>query len=60
LVLRAISPADVVRAIREGERTSEGRDKARYVLAGRRETLIAICREYPDQLRVTTVTRRRR
>jgi len=60
MVLRDISPEDATRAIREGERTPEGRDKPRYVLAGRRETLIVICREYPDQLRVITVTRRRR
>ena len=59
IVLRDISPDDVVRAIREGERTPEGRDKARYVLRGRRETLIVICREYPEQVRVITVTRRR-
>jgi len=60
MVLRDISPDDVVRAIREGERAAEGKDKARYVQTGRRETLIVICREYPDQLRVITVTRRRR
>jgi hypothetical protein len=58
IVLRDISPDHVVRAIREGERTPEGKDKARYVLRGK-ETLIVICREYPEQHMVITVTRRR-
>ncbi|OGD46776.1 hypothetical protein A3K69_06920 [Candidatus Bathyarchaeota archaeon RBG_16_57_9] len=36
MVLRDISPDDVVRAMREGERAAEGKDKARYVQTGRR------------------------
>ena len=59
IVLRDIFPDEAVRAIREGERTPEGKDKARYVLRGRRETPIVICREYPEQVRIITVTRRR-
>jgi hypothetical protein len=59
IVLRDISPDDIIRAIREGERIPEGKDKARYVLRGKKEILIVICREYPEQVRVITVTKRR-
>ena len=37
IVLRDISPDDIIRAIREGERIPEGKDKARYVLRGERD-----------------------
>jgi hypothetical protein len=50
---------DLEKVIREGERTREGKTKTRYRLRTKKGLLIAICREYPDQILVITVTRRR-
>ena len=51
--------ADLKMIISEGERIPEGKDKARYRLRTKKGLLIAICREYPDQILVITVTKRR-
>lgn len=54
-----LDPGDIEKIIREGQRVSEGRNKARYVLRTKRGLLIAICRESQNQIVVITVTRRR-
>ena len=53
---------EVRKTIREGERTTEGRTKTRYALRTKRGSTVAICREFPDEVAVitVTVTRRRR
>lgn len=50
---------DLEKVIREGERIPEGKRKTRYRLRTKKGLLIAICREYPEQILVITVTKRR-
>jgi len=54
-----IDLADLEKTLREGERLPEGKSKARYRLRTKKGLLIVICREFPDQIVVITVTRRR-
>ena len=54
-----LDPGDMERIIREGQRISEGRSKARYVLRTKRGLFIAICRQSQNQIVVITVIRRR-
>lgn len=49
---------DLEKVIREGERIPEGKHKTRYRLRTKKGLLIAICREYPEQILVITVTKR--
>jgi len=53
---------EIRKTIGEGERTTEGRTKTRYTLRIKRGLIVAICREFPDEISVitVTVTRRRR
>jgi len=54
-----LDPQDIERIIREGERTPEGKHKARYVLRMRRSVYVAICAESPEKVVIKTVTRGR-
>jgi len=54
-----LSPEEIEKIIREGERTSEGATKTRYVFQGKRGVWVAICEEYADQIIVMTITKGR-
>lgn len=53
---------EIRKTILEGERMAEDRSKTRYTLRTKRGLMVAICREFPDETAVitVTVTRRRR
>jgi len=54
-----LRPEEVEKIIMEGERQTEGKTKAKYVLRGKRGVWVAICEEYPDQIIVLTITKGR-
>ena len=54
-----LSPEEVVKLIREGERSREGATKTRYVLRSKRNVWVAICEEYSDQVIIITITKGR-
>jgi len=53
-----LDPEHIYKVVREGERTPDGRSKARYSLRTKKGLIVAICREYPDLIEVITVMRR--
>jgi len=54
-----LSPEEIEKIIREGEREPEGTTKARYIFQGKRGVWVAICEEYADQIIVITITKGR-
>lgn len=54
-----LDPHEIEKIILEGERTPEGRRKARYMLRIKKSVYIAICAESPEKIVVKTVTRGR-
>lgn len=54
-----LTPEMVEKIVAEGERQSEGKTKARYVLQTKRGVLVAVCEEYPDQTIIITIMKGR-
>ena len=54
-----LTEEDAVKAITEGKRTAEGKVKFKALIRTKKGFIIVTCAQYPDHIKVITVSRRR-
>lgn len=59
-IKHGLTSEDIIKVIKFGEKKVEGKTKRRYTLQTKRGLMVAICAEYPDLIKVITITKGRR